>query len=399
MRRQLYIFSLIPLSIIGCSHGDSEKIDKIKSIVKERLIDGESAQFTDLKYYKSTNVGCGFVNAKNKMGGYVGKKKFVVSLEQNAAEIEPNRDLPSPPSMPSYASIESTMRYAAEGAAWKAEVDTIRSRYEAFDFLTEKKCTDTPPIAVENNKPDTPKDNVKQNSPFNLDIEKIPTNFVGVDLNHIMKQVSNNTRTKAETETTAEYSKRISSGLNFDPSPLEFNSLYAINLTLSSPDGMGMGTPSARFDYNADKGLISVTHYGSYIWNTPLCKDDHIGSKLEHPIVCNIGSDISLSISNKSKAIGRLLKKVESGYNLTDSFTFPREKLSQLPPRCDACSEGSKGFIVDAIIVGKLAENQANPSISGSYSVSGNKVVPFEIRNVIYYNRNNGEIIMKRNVD
>ena len=68
--------------------GDSQQIEKVKSIVKNMLIDGESAQFTDLKYYKATNFACGFVNAKNKMGGYVGNtsstlpaRKWMISLE------------------------------------------------------------------------------------------------------------------------------------------------------------------------------------------------------------------------------------------------------------------------------------------------------------------------------
>lgn len=78
---------MISLAMVGCNLWTSDS--KMKSIIKEKLIDGESAQFSDLKYNKAGSYVCGYVNSKNRMGGYAGKKKFVVSLESNNGYIEP----------------------------------------------------------------------------------------------------------------------------------------------------------------------------------------------------------------------------------------------------------------------------------------------------------------------
>lgn len=51
---------------------------KAKAAVRNNLIDPESAQFDGLFTNKKTGAVCGYVNAKNKMGGYTGKKIFIV---------------------------------------------------------------------------------------------------------------------------------------------------------------------------------------------------------------------------------------------------------------------------------------------------------------------------------
>jgi hypothetical protein len=52
-----------------------------KSIVKDRVLtrlhDPDSAKFRNVKYFRKTDGGCGEVNAKNMMGGYVGFTGFV----------------------------------------------------------------------------------------------------------------------------------------------------------------------------------------------------------------------------------------------------------------------------------------------------------------------------------
>jgi hypothetical protein len=53
----------------------------IKSNVKNSLLDPESSLFSDVEFHRNTGFGCGYVNARNKLGGYVGKKYFVASLE------------------------------------------------------------------------------------------------------------------------------------------------------------------------------------------------------------------------------------------------------------------------------------------------------------------------------
>jgi hypothetical protein len=57
----------------------------IENAVRERLRDPESARFewlqvVELSTDKDTNTYCGFVNAKNSFGGYVGKQLFTAVL-------------------------------------------------------------------------------------------------------------------------------------------------------------------------------------------------------------------------------------------------------------------------------------------------------------------------------
>ena len=70
------IAALIALSmLIGCSTSESN----LKERVKRTLIDPESVQFRELSLSVSGNCLTGEVNAKNRMGGYVGFKKFFAS--------------------------------------------------------------------------------------------------------------------------------------------------------------------------------------------------------------------------------------------------------------------------------------------------------------------------------
>ena len=63
--------------------GDSE----VKESVKRALNDPESARFTDLKPGKKQGDVCGFVNAKNRMGGYVGETPFVYIKTSGAVSM------------------------------------------------------------------------------------------------------------------------------------------------------------------------------------------------------------------------------------------------------------------------------------------------------------------------
>ncbi len=69
MIRVICIMSLA-LLVGACS--DSEA----KERVKELLIDPSSAEFSDV--YTTNGVTCGFVNAKNRMGGFTRAQVFIV---------------------------------------------------------------------------------------------------------------------------------------------------------------------------------------------------------------------------------------------------------------------------------------------------------------------------------
>lgn len=66
-----------------------------KQAVKSRLNDPDSAQFGDVVYVKKQGgvaAACGSVNAKNKLGGYVGAKKFVSLGSSSVTAIEGTDD-------------------------------------------------------------------------------------------------------------------------------------------------------------------------------------------------------------------------------------------------------------------------------------------------------------------
>lgn len=56
------------------------------------LIDAESARFRDLRRKKlkdGTHFICGRVNAKNRMGGYIGYRRFLVEEGGDFAVVDP----------------------------------------------------------------------------------------------------------------------------------------------------------------------------------------------------------------------------------------------------------------------------------------------------------------------
>lgn len=54
-------------------------IHRAESMVLKRLIDPDSAKFDEVTVNRSTGAVCGFVNSKNKFGGYTGNTLFGVS--------------------------------------------------------------------------------------------------------------------------------------------------------------------------------------------------------------------------------------------------------------------------------------------------------------------------------
>lgn len=62
-----------------------------KQLVMEYLYDPDSVRFENIKYSKEGI--CGYYNARNRMGGYVGKKQFACDYNKN--EIYVYRELKS----------------------------------------------------------------------------------------------------------------------------------------------------------------------------------------------------------------------------------------------------------------------------------------------------------------
>lgn len=57
----------------------------------ELLIDPSSAMFQNVDY--RSDYVCGEINGKNRMGGFVGYKRFFVRLAEDAAQIEPSFEM------------------------------------------------------------------------------------------------------------------------------------------------------------------------------------------------------------------------------------------------------------------------------------------------------------------
>lgn len=64
---------------------------QVRQRVKAILNDPDSAQFYEVTYNRKNGVGCGLVNAKNRMGGYVGKTIFI-AFPDGDVRTEPGRD-------------------------------------------------------------------------------------------------------------------------------------------------------------------------------------------------------------------------------------------------------------------------------------------------------------------
>ena len=130
----------------------------IQSVVKKPLLDPESAQFSDVKFYRSTGYGCGFVNARNKMGGYVGRKQFVASLDGQVV-LSPTEDEPEAPrerraQLPTFSTnlsmegaladssreLQESFDRLQETQRWSANLQRIRAESEAFKALVAAKC-------------------------------------------------------------------------------------------------------------------------------------------------------------------------------------------------------------------------------------------------------------------
>jgi hypothetical protein len=56
--------------------------------VKDNLVDPDSAKFSDVYVSAQKGGACGYVNAKNKMGGYAGDRQFLVA-KSRAVYFEP----------------------------------------------------------------------------------------------------------------------------------------------------------------------------------------------------------------------------------------------------------------------------------------------------------------------
>ena len=149
--------------LIGCIAAGSwlyfnpNPIDEIKNAVRESLNDPESAKFSKITFNSQTGYGCGLVNARNKLGGYVGKKRFVVSIDDGDVSFDPEKEVPKAPAeqplsltMPSTSiggamnSLNATLARGREIDAYVAASSSARAENAAFQALVDAKCLNSP---------------------------------------------------------------------------------------------------------------------------------------------------------------------------------------------------------------------------------------------------------------
>lgn len=73
------------LVLFGC---DSGNVGEAKALIEQQLIDPNSVQYDSIESY-SNGVVCGNVNAKNRMGGFTGKKAFL--YRRGVVEFDPSK--------------------------------------------------------------------------------------------------------------------------------------------------------------------------------------------------------------------------------------------------------------------------------------------------------------------
>lgn len=235
---------------------------------------------------------------------------------------------------------------------------------------------------------------VKKNYLDINDITKIPVGFSGNKLTDVENALEILTKPKGVTETTDEYNKRMSI-LTYDhPDNDNPNALFSFRMA-----------HMLKATYDADTEIMSVHHVGIDGYNFSefgVCRDANIPEhKGEHPIICSVDNKVQLSISNKNAAFGRYLKprkKISSEggrktleYDLSDTFKLSKDKVNEL------LNNNDEDINISVMLLGNIINNQINPLHSGTYAVSG-AITPFNLKHIVYYNPETGEILIRRDI-
>lgn len=90
-------------------------VNEAKREVRRNLIDPTSARFESVYENHKTGAVCGFVNAKNRMGAYVGAKPFVYEKSSGATLVQ------EPPTDREFERYFDNIEYAEAGDYMKLE--------------------------------------------------------------------------------------------------------------------------------------------------------------------------------------------------------------------------------------------------------------------------------------
>lgn len=87
---RLACFDKAPKTAAKAAKKPTDDAAPAKALLQRKMIDPESARYTDVFKVKTASEGdvvCGIVNSKNRMGGYVGGKGFIYEPKLNRATI------------------------------------------------------------------------------------------------------------------------------------------------------------------------------------------------------------------------------------------------------------------------------------------------------------------------
>lgn len=85
MKKLLILAIFLPI-LSACDNIPSSE-NKAKKIVSAVLIDPDSAKFESISPGLKEGGFCGYVNGKNRMGGYAGASPFIVNVQTSEVEI------------------------------------------------------------------------------------------------------------------------------------------------------------------------------------------------------------------------------------------------------------------------------------------------------------------------
>lgn len=386
MKYELLLTTLaLGLAVAGCSEG-SKQIEQAKGLVKNGLTDSGSAEFSDVSYYKSSNYVCGYVNAKNKLGGYVGKKEFLVSIKDGSVYFEPNRDAIKAPQVSISTSVQSSINNMNESMAWSAAVQSQSQSIKFFDDLKKRNCKNEEAGSLNANV--SGKSDVFK---YTNEITKIPKGFEGDNLSDIAKKVGELTKPKGELETTAEYTDRISViKLNLNDAIRDNN--YAFKFNTEPFDSKVVKS------YDADTQKLKIQLEG--VLTDGLCKDRLNKLKNDHPVQCYLGRGTTISITNKNPIFKQFMTKREiydGQWFFVDYIDIPRERISTM--KDPKVNYGS--YTVSALIVGSVVDNMKNTSEKlgfGDYYAMSGESIPFDLKYIVYYDTNTGDVLASRDL-
>ena len=96
MKTGILLSAVLACMVAGCDYLPTEE-NEAKNAVKAVLFDPDSAKFSGIRKGRRAGVWCGLVNAKNKMGGYVGNKGFAYRGAPGGGDVDfaPEEDAPT----------------------------------------------------------------------------------------------------------------------------------------------------------------------------------------------------------------------------------------------------------------------------------------------------------------